>query len=150
MPRIASFVLLALVLLGRVAFAQLTISDIKDEAKRVDQRTLPAYESALKNRDIFASIHDSIHHSAYKEMQSLHAKYAELRAAVDKATAAHDRDAADKALDDLKVVAEQLSDQVPTYIHSSGEAVQKIQIGLGVFAFGIGGLVVWLFRRKKR
>jgi hypothetical protein len=148
-PRLASYVLIALVLLGRIAFAQLSVSDIKDEAKRVDQRTLPAYDNALKNRDIFASLHDSVHHPAYKELQSVHAQYVELRAAVDKATAAHDRDAADKALDELQVVAEHLSDQVPIYLHSSEEAVQKIQIGLGVIAFAIGGLVVWLFRRSK-
>jgi hypothetical protein len=148
MVRISLLVILSLVVSAHVAFAQLSVNDIKDEAKRIDQRTLPAYQHALENRDIFASIHDSIHHPEYKELQRLHGEYARLRAEVDKATGAHDRDTADKKLDELTAVASQLSEQVPLYIHSSEEGVQKIQIGLGALAVVIGGLVVLIFKRR--
>jgi len=99
---------------------------------------------------MFTPLHDSVYHPAYKELKRVHAEYAAVRAALDKATAAGDRGAADKKLDELTAVATRLSEQVPLYVHSSSASVEKIQIGLGVVAFVICGLFVLIFRRKKK
>ena len=142
---------LALLVIARTAVADdLTISDLEDDAKRVDQRTLPAYDRALENREIFATLHDSVHHPAYKELKASRARYDGAKAAYRKLVDAKDVPRATKALEAFEAAGEELSTKVEVYVNSSQSGVEKIQIGLGVLAFLIAGLVWLLFRRRKK
>jgi hypothetical protein len=144
-------VVLALLLVSRIAAADdLTVSDLEDDAKRVDQRTLPAYNHAIEGRDIFATMHDNVYHPAFKELKAARAKYAAARAAYDKAIAAKDIPTATKALKQLQDAGELVTSKVEVYVVSSSGAVEKIQIGLGVFAFLICGVGVLIFRRLRK
>jgi hypothetical protein len=142
---------LALLVIARTAVADdLTISDLEDDAKRVDQRTLPAYDRALENRDIFATLHDSVHHPAYKELKASRARYEAAKAAYKKAIQAKDIPGATKALEMFEAAGEEVSTKVEVYANSSQAGVEKIQIGLGVLFFLVAGLVWLLFRRRKK
>lgn len=143
-------IVLALLLTVRTAFAQLSVEDLKDDIKRLDQRTLVSYNRALETRDFFANIHDSIWHRAYKDVKAAHAKYMTARAAFDKSLAASETGKASKQYDELERLAEDLGTKLEIYTASSANAVEKIQIGLGVFAFLICGIGYLIFRRRKR
>lgn len=148
MLRIAVLVLL---LVSRIAAADdLTAADLEDDAKRVDQRTLPSYDHALEGRDIFATMHDTVYHPAFKELKAARAKYDAARADYKKALAANDIQNATKALKTLQDAGESLTSKLEVYATSSSRAVDKIQIGLGVFAFVICGVGVLVFRRRKK
>jgi hypothetical protein len=144
-------VVLALLFVSRIVAADdLTVADLEDDAKRSDQRTLPAYDHALDGRDIFATMHDNIWHPAFKELKAARAKYAAARSTYDKAIAAKNIPAATKALKELQDAGEVLGTKLEVYVNSSSAAVEKIQIGLGVFAFLICGVGVLIFRRRKK
>jgi hypothetical protein len=142
---------LALLVVVRTTVADdLTLSDLEDDAKRVDQRTLAGYDRALENRDIFATLHDSVHHPAYKDLKASRAKYDAARAAYKKQIDAKDIRQATKALEAFEAAGEELSQKLEVYVLSSSSAVEKIQVGLGVGLFVIAGIVVLLFRRRKK
>jgi hypothetical protein len=143
-------VVLALLFVSRIAAADdLTISDLEDDAKRVDQRTLPSYDHALEGRDIFATMHDNVWHPAFKDLKAARARYDAARADYRKAVDAKDVPKATKALKVLQDAGEALGTKLEVYVTSSSAAVEKIQIGLGVFAFLVCGLGVLIFRRRK-
>jgi hypothetical protein len=143
-------VVLALLFVSRIAAADdLTISDLEDDAKRVDQRSLPSYDHALEGRDIFATMHDNVWHPAFKELKAARAKYDAARADYRKAVEAKDVPRATKALKVLQDAGETLGTKLEVYVTSSSSAVEKIQIGLGVFAFLVCGIGVLIFRRRK-
>jgi hypothetical protein len=144
-------VVLALLFISRIVAADdLSVSDLEDDAKRSDQRTLPAYNHAMEGRDIFATMHDNVWHPAFKELKAARAKYAAARATYDKAIAAKNIPAATKAVKVLQDAGEVLDTKLQVYVTSSSSAVEKIQIGLGVFAFVICGAGVLIFRRRKK
>jgi hypothetical protein len=144
-------VVLALLVVSRIAAADdLTISDLEDDAKRVDQRTLPSYDHALEGRDIFATMHDNVWHPAFKNLKAARAKYDAARASYRKAVAAKDVRGATAALKVLQDAGEELTGRLEVYVTSSSGAVEKIQIGLGVLAFVICGVGVLIFRRRKK
>jgi hypothetical protein len=144
-------VVLALLFVSRLAAADdLTISDLEDDAKRVDQRTLPAVDHALEGRDIFAAMHDNVWHPAFKALKASRAKYDAARATYRKEVEAKNVRAATTALKTLQDAGEDLSNKLEVYVTSSSAAVEKIQIGLGVFAFVICGAGVLIFRRRKK
>ena len=144
-------VVLVMLFVSRIAAADdLTASDLEDDAKRVDQRTLPSYDHALEGRDVFATMHDTIYHPAFKELKAARAKYDAARADYNKAIAAKDIQKATKALGVLQAAGEVLTSKLEVYATSSSRAVDKIQIGLGVFAFVICGVGVLVFRRRKK
>lgn len=129
---------------------ELTRSDLIDQAKRIDTRTLHSYDRALDNRDFFATLHDSIWHGAYKELKASRNAYAAQRAKFDKTLATGDTRKATDELDALESAGEDLSDKLERYNASSASSVEKIQIGLGVFAFLIAGVVYLLIKRRKQ
>jgi hypothetical protein len=142
---------LALLFVSRIAAADdLTAADLEDDAKRVDQRTLPSYDHALEGRDIFATLHDTVYHPAFKELKAARAKYDAARAAYKKALDAKDIPKATKELKSLQDAGELVTDKLAVYVTSSSGAVEKIQIGLGVFAFLICGIGVLIYRRLKK
>lgn len=142
--------LLILALASSSAFAQMGIVDLKDEVSRLDTRHFKPYQRAINDRDFFASVHDSIKHGAYNDVKAARDKYVAIRSQISAAVAANDTSTANKQLPGLIDAGKDLDDKTQIYLNSSRNAVQKIQIGLGVFAFVICGLVYWLFRRRRK
>jgi len=141
---------LALLLTARPASAQLGMADLKDEVGRLDIRHHAGYERAVTGREFLASLHDSIKHPAYDEMKAARDKYVAIRTEISQAVAANDPGKGSKRVADLAAAGEVLTDKVQAYINSSSNAVEKIQIGLGVFAFLICGVGYLIFRRRKK
>lgn len=143
---------LSLLLLVTVqpAFAQLSVAHLKDDSARMDARWLSAYKQRLATRDFVASIHDSIYHPAYKDLQATYAKYAATKTALEQSIAAGDTSKGTKQLGELEDAGEAVAAKLEVYTNSSSDAVEKIQIGLGVLAFVICGLGYLIFRRRKK
>jgi hypothetical protein len=141
---------LLLLVTAQPAFAQLGIADLKDDSARMDTRWLSGYKRTMETRDFFASLHDSIYHPAYKQLQTAHAKYASTKAALEKSIAAGEASAGTKQLAELEDAGEGVAAKLEIYTNSSSAAVEKIQIGLGVFAFLICGIGYLIFRRRKK
>ena len=140
---------LALLVAATPAFGQTAFDDLKDESRRIDQRTLPAYDRAMSDRDVFASIHVTLGHGAYKAVKAARANYDKVKASVDKAMAARDYNGAAKLIGEQKDAAVVVVERLEEYTASSSDAVLKIQIGLGVLAFVIAGLAVWILKRRR-
>ena len=143
-------VLLCLLMTAHPAFAQLSVANLKDDSARMDTRWLSAYKQRLKTRDFVAKIHDSVHHPAYKDLQATHAKYVATKAALEKSITAGDTSTGTKQLTQLEEDGEAVAAKLEVYANSSSDAVEKIQIGLGVLAFLICGLGYLIFRRRKK
>lgn len=142
--------LLVLVTAAQLAFAQYSIADLKDDSARMDARWLSGYKHTMETRDFFASIHDSIKHAAYTELQAAHDKYVSTKAALEKSIAAGEASAGTKQLAALQEAGEQVAAKLEVYTNSSSAAVEKIQIGLGVLAFLVCGVGYLIFRRRKK
>lgn len=142
--------LVVLMTVARPVFAQLTISDLKDDSARMDARWLSGYKRTMETRDFFASIHDSFRHAAYNDLQATYAKYMASKAALEKSIAAGEASAGTKQLGDLQDRGEEVAAKLEVYANSSSAAVEKIQIGLGVLAFLVCGLGYLIFRRRKK
>lgn len=143
-------VFLALLVSVRPGFAQYSVAEVKDEVRRLDTRHFDGYKRTVDNRDFFASTHDSIKHPAYTEMRKARDNYVAIRSEISQHLAAEKPSNATKRLPDLKAAGEALDDRVRAYMSSSSSMVQKIQIGLGVVAFVICGLVYLIFRRRNK
>ena len=146
----AAVVFVLLLIAARPAAAQLSIADLKSDVKKLDTIWLAAYDRALQKRDVFASIHDSISHGAYKEMNAARSRYLAAKKQVEASIAAGEASKGTRELGALESAGEELGDKVSAYLNSSKDAVEKIQIGLGVIAFLIAGGVFLIFRRKKK
>ena len=142
--------LLVLMTAVRPGLAQMSVADLKDDSARMDARWLSGYKRTMETRDFFASIHDSIRHAAYNDLQAAHAKYVSTKAALEKSIAAGETSAGTKQLAALQDAGEQVAAKLEVYTNSSSAAVEKIQIGLGVFAFLVCGLGYLIFRRRKK
>lgn len=142
--------LLVLMMAARPSLAQLTIADLKDDSARMDARWLSGYKRTMETRDFFASIHDSIRHAAYNDLQAAYAKYVATKAALEKSIAAGEAGTGTKQLGELQDAGEQVAAKLEVYANSSSAAVEKIQIGLGVLAFVVCGLGYLIFRRRKK
>jgi hypothetical protein len=77
-------------------------------------------------------------------------KYASTKAALEKSIAAGEASAGTKQLAELEDAGEGVAAKLEIYTNSSSAAVEKIQIGLGVFAFLICGIGYLIFRRRKK
>ena len=142
---------LAFVLLfaAGTAFAQMSVADLKDDSARMDARWLSGYKRTMETRDVFASIHDSIHHSAYTDLQGAHAHYVAIKAELEKSITAGDTSKGTRQMGELEDAGKEVSEKLAVYTNSSEDGVQKIQIGLGVLAFLICGAGYLLFKRRK-
>lgn len=141
--------LLILVTAARPVLAQMTIADLKDDSTRMDARWLSGYKRTMETRDVFASIHDSIRHAAYNDLQAAYAKYVATKAALEKSIAAGETSVGTRQLAALQDAGEQVAAKLEVYANSSSAGVEKIQIGLGVVAFLVCGLGYLIFRRRK-
>jgi hypothetical protein len=143
--------LVALVLWSGSAFAEeLSKGDIQDQEKRLDARSIATYDRLVDSRDVFAWLHDYVHHPAYDAMTAARTSYDAAHQELDKQLAANNIPKATAMLDVLQTRGDELDDKVGAYHASSSDGVQKIQIVLGVLAFMICGIAVWLVKRRKR
>jgi nucleoside diphosphate kinase len=145
----AAVLFFMLVIAARPAAAQLSISDLKHDLKKLDTLWLEAYNRAIQKRDVFASIHDSIKHGAYNEMVVAKDAYLALKKQLVATIETGNSSKGTNELVQLEKVGEALGDKVSAYLNSSKDAVEKIQIGLGVVAFLIAGGVFLIFKKKK-
>ncbi len=139
-----------LLVTAQPAFAQLSVADLKDDSARMDARWLSGYKRMMETRDFFASLHDSVSHGAYNDLQGAHARYVAKKAELEKAIAASETKQGTKLLGELQDAGEVVSAKLEAYTNSSASAVEKIQIGLGVLAFLICGLGYLIFRSRKK
>lgn len=145
----AAVLFLMLAIAVRPASAQLSISDLKYDLKKLDTLWLEAYNRAVQKRDVFASIHDSIKHTAFDEMVVAKDRYLALKKQLEATIETGNSSKGTSELVQLEKVGEALGDKVSAYLNSSKDAVEKIQIGLGVLAFLIAGGVFLIFKKKK-
>lgn len=132
------------------AFAQMSVADLKDDSARMDARWLSGYKRTMETRDFFASIHDSIHHPAYTELQASYTRYLVIKRELEKSIAAADTSKGTKQLGDLEEAGKDVSEKLEVYTNSSSDGVEKIQIGLGVLAFLVAGIGYLIFKGRKK
>ena len=141
---------IALLVFVSPALAQMSVDDIQDDAKRLDLRQLVSYDRAMETRDFFASVHDTVYHPKYKAVKAVHERYLATKSALAASLKKNDTSKATKQLEELGEIGKELDDKLEAYAASSANAVEKIQIGLGVAAFLICGIGVLIYRRIKR
>jgi hypothetical protein len=132
------------------AFAQMSVDDIQDDAKRLDQRHYAAWDRAMHERDFYANIHDTIYHPEYKAAKAVVSRYEATKSALQASLKKKDTSKGMKQLEELGEIGKELDEKMEAYTASSANAVEKIQIGLGVAAFLICGIGVLIYRRLKR